>query len=662
MSPLVALALALAPVQASPGSGDRAASVVLVNRTPVAQAGVVSFTMPFPRAAHRELAAVRVDDDVAPCTTLMRWPDGSVQLVRVDARIPIEAGATRVLPVEPCAAPDREPFTTPFDPESLPLEVEIEDPWGRVFAGRFALAAAPEHDLDSARVRVFRLACRPLHTTDAGERVGLLSVRGLLVAYSGERRAELTLALTNGFAGDPVIGPVRFRALRLVSRDDGLQFRPRFLAENLLPAPVRRAGGGFRQTLLAPSDRHYLGDRTAKVFRFDLFLDAPEVGAVEREAARWHALGRVVGLAELESVRATRAFGAHGGPAPLVAVARAKLAERELIVALRAAVGAFGPYGGFGDPIDPAAQGSPRNGPSALHNVVRWSSADLLDVAEGIVLQHGLRPTPGCSPRLPADTAAWRAGLPARAIEAPHGFRALDYEHFSVDLLFDHFWLTGDAWARDELARAGSGLRALLAGVPFRTARGEGWCLQAGVLIARATGDGALLADLLRHCRSNVIPALGEAPARPFALAQPPHPDALGGDEPFDAPWQMAALVHGLSALWRETGDDDVRVAIVQVARVMATSGWVDGVGPKYLLSATDSQRYQMPVGFSPREGTALFEIGAFVLAAEAARDTSDASLLTDRADSLAGDLGSVHASGVDANPWFQLCLDRRNR
>ena len=41
---------------------------------------------------------------------------------------------------------------------------------------------------------------------------------------------------------------------------------------------------------------------------------------------------------------------------------------------------------------------------------------------------------------------------------------------------------------------------------------------------------------------------------------------------------QMAALVHGLHALFGATADPEVAAAAVQIARVMAGPGWVEGL------------------------------------------------------------------------------------
>src|SRR6185436_1422558 len=98
-----------------------------------------------------------------------------------------------------------------------------------------------------------------------------------------------------------------------------------------------------------------------------------------------------------------------------------------------------------------------RNGPCALHNLVRWPAPVLWPCAEGMVLQQTLRPAAGRNPRQPVDLAAYRQGLGPMSQYAPHGFTAPDYEHFSVTLLYDWWWLTADPFARDELARLGRG-------------------------------------------------------------------------------------------------------------------------------------------------------------------------------------------------------------
>jgi hypothetical protein len=281
-----------------------------------------------------------------------------------------------------------------------------------------------------------------------------------------------------------------------------------------------------------------------------------------------------------------------------------------------------------------------------------------------MVLQQTLRPTPGHRVRVPEGGAALRQGMSPRTLQQPHGFTALDYEHFSVDLLYDYYWLTGDPLARDELARAGRGLPRVLAELPFLTSRGEGWCMQAAVLISRATGDPEPVERLHERFRERVEPELG-SPGALYVLRQPPHRDVLGGEEPFDAPWQMAAFIHGAHAMFQQTGDRRFADAAVRAAKVMAGPGWVDEVGPKYLLSATDPDVFTMPVAFDPRAGTAVMQVGGFVLAAQLTRADADKSMFKRRSEFLFEPYDDeVERAQARLNTWFQLYLDyvARNR
>ena len=648
--------IVLASVPLPPGRVHvlRSARVTHRLEVPLARSGAE------PMAAQ---ASERVVGELVPAVPLMRWPDGSVSLMQVQVPVSMGPRSRLILAVQPGREGETAPAPAGEFPvgHSLPLFTEVEDPWGGVYRARLEpdLTAGADGILEeTSLVRVQRF--RSVHRSVEHPEQGFLGLRGYLMLFRGERRAVLTLLLDNSDLPFGPLGPVRLRSFVLVTESDALRFKPRFAADNVLSPPVPRSEGGYRQQLLGPGRDLYLGDSTAKAFRFDLFLDDEALSEEERIVAKASGDSPLRAIPDLAAVRASGAFGSHGGPAPITE-AREDLSVGLLEIWRRRAV--FGPFGSFGDPEDAAVQGSARNGPSALHNVVRWQSGMFLQAAEAMFLQHPLRPTPGRRVALPKDMAPFREGLGRQALNRPHGFTALDYEHFSVDLLFDYFWLTGDPLARDELARMGTGLRPLLGGLPFLTCRGEGWCLQAGVLIARATGDGGLLEFLRARFREVVIPSMG-GPDRSYVLRQPPHPQGLGADEPFDAPWQMAALIHGLHSLYVATGDAAIVEAAVQTAVAMAGPGWVEGVGPKYLFSARDPGRFMMPVGHGPLEGTALMQMGAFALAAEMTSDLVDRALFLGRAkfileDHLDADQSPRERWLAGANPWFQIVLDR---
>jgi len=633
----------------------------LHNPSPAPQVRIVAAALPLPRhwGAH-SLAGLTVGSQPASWAPRLRWPDGSLALVHVQWRAELAANSSQrcVVHVElarddatssPAAAPGTDSW-----PDALPLHTEAVDPWGRLHAAR--LHVVDDRQEGASRWRRFAGS----HAADEG--TILLDVQVFLLHRAGEAFGEMTVVLDNGRC-DPGhgYGPVRFERFSLVTDDPRLRLRPRWVEQNLLPPPVPAGderAGCYRQDLLGPARFLYLGDGTAKAFRFDVAWDVAEADQARVIEATDRPLSA---FPDLDWVRYTGAFGLHGGPAP-VASARDDLAGPTVGEWRQQAE--FGPFGGFGDPKSAVAPGSLRNGPSALHNVLRFRSADLLRVAEARVLQGLLRPLPGHSVRLPAAASALRQGLSQRAVRQPHGFESLEYEGISVDLLFDYWWFTADPLACDELARHGRAIRSLLERLPFVTSRGEGFCASALVAIALSTGDDALLTWTAARMRDRILPRLADT--RIGALVQPPHPEALGGAAPFDAPWQMAALVHGLHALYRATDDEVFAAAAVEVARRMATHGWLEGTGPKYLVHAVDPQAFCLPRDYGPMQGTARFEIGAFVLAAELCGDDALLHhLFASRADAIvaaARERLGVLAPAMRADPWLQLWLDRRER
>lgn len=647
---VVLLVASLAPQEVAP-------RVVLSNPDVVAREELVRIPMPWPRGAVRDVAAVSVGERVAPCVPLVRWSDGSVAVAQIHMRVALGPREELVLPVEVADGASLDPFDAPFAmPVEMPLELRLVDPWGRTFTTGLesdpAAAVEPWAASPVSRIRRFRgVLTRAAGRNDVDV---YFAVQAWLEEARGSDRATLTLVLDGDpRVGEVVLGPARFRSLALRVDDPTLRVHVRFRGELAIPEPTVGDDGRTEVVLVPPRDVHYLGDRTGRAFRLELVrVDDGDGPARAVDATP------VVALPELAWVRATGAFGVHGGPAPVDAVGLANL---------RAAIRPWwvgrdaGPYGSFGPPRDPSVGGTFGLPPSALHDVLRGGGALHLALAEVAVLQHTLRPTPGSRPRLPDATETLRAGLSPAAIARPHGYASYDYEHFSVDLLYDLHWLTGDPLARHELARAGSGLLAVLRSVPFRTSRGEGACLRAGVAIARATGERELLDALLVHVREVVIPAIGgDEPNRAHAIAQPARNDALGPDHPFDVPWQMGLLVHGLHALWSETGDDAVRTVGVRVARRMAGPCWIDGVGLASFVSAADPNVRADPIG--GLRGACGVAIGAFALAAEMAGSADDRSRFLARADEVIRSARSQPGAGTVPDRWLQLLLDRNAR
>ncbi|MSR39929.1 MAG: hypothetical protein EXS02_13955 [Planctomycetes bacterium] len=658
------------------------ARVQVINQAPVTRTMVVNMSVPFARGllpAELPGDGREVPIDVVvrgagaerqvPGLPLLRWPDGSIAVLQVQARCTVAASTTvdlQVTPVRNTVGKAVAAVATEHHPALvLPVSLwtELVDSWGRVLRAELVpdLTAGPGGVLsDTGLVRVTRF--RAAHFLQSGvvKDGPLCDLRGYLKTFDGEHIAELTLLLDNQEPSAGALGPIRFSGFRMCTGNDRLRFLPSYPAENLMPPPSHREGGGFEQWLLRPSAGNYLGDGTAKAFRLTLFQEPAELSDEARDIAQWNMLP-LLAFASLDTVRKSRAFGLGGGPAPRLG-ADPGIAANQLM-ALRATA-RYGPFGGFGDPENCGLTGAPRQGDSLLHNVLRWQSVGLLQAADGMVLQHALRPTAGRRERLQKDTESYREGIQQLALAAPHGFTAPDYEHASAALLFDYYWLTGDALARDELQRLGNGIARLLPAVPFCTSRGEGVCLEALVLCARATGDQALLAIALRRAKDVVLPAIAAAVPH-IAIAQPPHPEVLEGKTAFDAPWQMALLVRGLAAVQQAASAAELCPAIVRIADAIATLGWVEGTGSKTFVSATDVSRYSIAALPSDQAGYDRMTIGAFELAIELTDDPAVVSRLQSRVRFLlqreippaAGLLDRVQAH---ANPWLQIALDRQ--
>lgn len=650
---LSALVVLAAAVPQAPTPAVRVSNPATVER-----AEAVRFSMPWPRGRLRTGDQLQVAGRAAPWVPLVRWADGSVAVAQVHGFVRLDARAEAVLPLE-LVPPDPDavapaPAGDFAFPDRLPLEVVLADPWGREFVTRFqpdpAGAVDAAHSSELLRVRRFRglLARR----AEDGAIETWFAVQAWLVEPRGAGRAELTLALDNEpRPGEPVLGPARFASVELRVLDPAVLVHVLHRGALAIPAPVREPDGTTRVTLLRSSAAAYLGDRTSKAFRIDLLRPSGDPAAVRLAVEQ-----PIVALPALDWVRATGAFGVHGGPAPTGAERLAELhaAVRPWWVSRDA-----GPFGSFGLPRDLQRSGVEGLPPSALHDVVRSAGrGSRLGIARLAVLQQGLRPTAGTTARTPEATAGLRRGLSSELVARPHGYTPLDYEHFMVDLPFDVWWLTGEPFALHELERAGRTLLPVLRTPAFRTSRGEGACLRAGVAIARATGRRELVTALLEHVHEVVLPLLGddEVATRAHAIAQPPHPAALGPLHPFDVPWQMSLLVHGLHALWSETQDAEVRDAAVLVARRMAGACWIEGSGLAGFVSATDATVRSLPLGDG--SGAVGVAIGAFVLAAEMAASPADRERFAARADEM------VRGATAGAVPdrWLQLLEDRTAR
>ena len=121
----------------------------------------------------------------------------------------------------------------------------------------------------------------------------------------------------------------------------------------------------------------------------------------------------------------------------------------------------------------------------------------------------------------------------------PYGFNAFDYEHFTIDLLYECYCMTGMAWMKDELALLGEQLKGMLRPAKYyfstpRHTRGEGWCMKGLALIHRATRN-----ESLRQLAVERIPEVWNAKMQELVGVTPSN-DAEGCLQ--DIHWSMGAF------------------------------------------------------------------------------------------------------------------------
>ncbi|PIE22376.1 MAG: hypothetical protein CSA62_12775 [Planctomycetota bacterium] len=687
---------------------------------------VLRVSVPFARSEATTLEGWGVAGHPTAWRTLTHWPDGSTQWAQaqfVDTLKPFEQKSYTVTWSKKPVAPGK--FQWPQRIADLllgnHLRSQVEDPFGAVYEAGLVPdpKAGPDGLLESSPlVRVYRL--RSYHLPKDPKKPGIgrdfLSLTGYLTLFSGFEHAELTLVVGNDYLGsdragdspDPNLRPLgltRLARVSLLVQHPGLAFVPRWARENAIsrPTPLKNESGaqiGWRQDLLRKG-QWLLGDAQSKAWRFVLF---PPLGdpsklpedpdeLLRRQSASAIALQPLFGMPDVDDIRRSGAMNAHGGPAP----ATKDIQQRAAAEWQRwSGKDQFGPFGLWGDIGRTGTTGTPRNTTIGLHLAARSGSRRLMLAAEGWCLQQAIRGYHLWGLELRDGQDIFLEGLPKwangwvtgdtlgrnaipHALEklregfrwrdpGPNGVNPFDYEHMTVDRLYDFYCLTGDAWTREELRVIGEQLRGMIVLDPkyfyghMFSSRGEGWCMKALALCYQASGKQALKQHAIARLHQIIDKERGKAPMT-WAVSQEPHPNAFGPGVRWDAPWQQAAFVMGMAAGYRYFGDPLFRQVAIDVARYMAKEGWLEGVGPKYFVAIEDPQRYSLPKGYSPLSGTAEFQVPAFVLAAEMADElelTEDARLFRARADRIVQN--AKPGSGRYANKWFQIYFDRKHR
>ncbi len=435
----------------------------------------------------------------------------------------------------------------------------------------------------------------------------------------------------------------------------------------------------------------YLDDGQTRRYRFFVRFEHPQSppDAKARWLTTWNAFRSepLRALADLATWQGTGALGLHGGPitGPSDAAARA---ERDWFS--WAGAGHFGTWGTFGDIPNTAQTGTPRNAPLSpdLGHAIQGMEHRLLIKLEQMAWVQAVRPYHLFGLQVGAEQAIYLWDVPPmysgsrdlspeslgrRALlqsgaysgyrnrypggHTPNGFGAYDHEHWSCDLLFDYWTVSGDPWAREELRQLGECLKGLMRLQRYFTSaqqpmRAEGWTMVGFVQCYLATRDDALKQYALRRIEEINAPQRRSAhPSKAFFFQPTYGGTGYGPDHKFIYSYQCAPVVYGMLAAHRFF-ESEMALTFAEEAITTLEYSWVRNVqDPKFGFVA-NGIRYMNPVevngvpvppdhfdnvsgvgikwGDSPLGGAHTFHISAMHLLYERARsDTTAARALT---------------------------------
>lgn len=340
----------------------------------------------------------------------------------------------------------------------------------------------------------------------------------------------------------------------------------------------------------------WIGDAQTRRYRFSMPVVLSSAPQVERDASISDGIaysdGPVRALPTQAAAYTTGALGLLGGPlaGPADAYARA---EGELGAFVNG--GWFGTWGSRGDAKATGTTGTPRNHPMSpeLAHAVQAGHHRLLIALEQKAWIQAARPyhlwNLTCAddqalflwdgvPIYPGSRDLSTESLGRRGLYAAdpyvayrtrvqsgggraHGFEHFDHEHWSTDLLFDYWTITGDCWAQEEMRQLGQSLKSLMRQSLYNTrfvqaVRAEGWCMQGFVQCYLATGDASLKNYAVARLH-NIVDVQRQKTHASKAMGFQGNYAGTGWPMPheFYMPWQHGAVLFGYLAAYRHFQD-----------------------------------------------------------------------------------------------------------
>lgn len=619
----------------------------LVNDADVERTEVVQVSIPFPEGKVTSLDNHSVKERSTAWRVLQRWPDGSVRVALAQFAETLPARSTQAYEVVSGTpsyrgAFERNPWVSALW-SGFVLATEVKDVDGVAYYATLGEAVPMIETplVRTTRHRSYHIAKSP----GLGIKRDFLSLTAYVTEFRSTPVVQIDLILGNDYLGaddpkgstDPnlhALGDVYIKEFNVAVANNPVLFR--FAAQNRIGEPYQGSPGVVYYPMLRES---YLADGQVKRWRALVLFNHPQGSPEERNRvmATWNAMAghSLKPVATLTTWRGSRAMGLFGGPVDPVEGIQGR-AEKDY----QGWLGRdhFGPFGSWGDTRQSGTTGTPRNGPVSpeMIHIVQSGYGKLVDKLEGLAWQQGCRPLHLWNLKVQPETdiylwtglpfsvkgarllstenlgrkalydndiyAHWRTGT-EYGWNGPHDWNAFDNEHWTTDLLFDYWTLTGDCRAQDDLAHMGECAMGLLRGWKYPTqwpqaARCEGWMLASAIQVWLATGEERLRAHFLDRIRRIVeVHRRKEHPSKAICFQQDYPGTCFPNPHKFYMPWQHGSVLIGYCAaakFWKES----LALTIAEDVVPAIEYAWVaNKQDPKYGL-VENGVRFHVPIEY----------------------------------------------------------------
>lgn len=605
-------------------------------------------SVPFPRGGYSSLANIVVSGHQTAWLPLQHWPDGTIKIA--------QAQFTDVF-----AANELKQYTIARDEPALTGGF-VHNPWVMQFASGFELGAEVKDTFDvpyrgfasgegtvlQSTPLVQTRRWRSYHMPVPGQ-TGIgrdyLTSTFYVTEYRDMPFITVDWILGNDYLGaDDVPAGNTDPNLRALGAVDVKEAR--FLCKGVSGVLAYRPGreqiegeqavsGGYRSFRVMQNT--FIGDAQTRRYRFLLRFEP--AGASSEEVDRWQNSANAINqtpayaLASHRTWQDTAAAGLLGGPIAGPPDSQSR-ATGEL--AGWSETNHFGTWGTHGDLLSTAITGTPRNHPLSpeLAHAIQGEYGDLLHKLEQMAWAQAMRPyhlwnlqvgteqnimlwygTPMLSlqgerlGRLAIRDADPYPGYRTLTVGQPlaHGWDPYDHEHWSCDLLFDYYTVSGDAWAHEELRQIGQSLKGLMRITYYYTshiqaARAEGWTMQGFAQCYQATEDPALRQYVMRRV-SDVVDAQRKKNHASRAMCFQPNHSATGYplDHEFFMPWQHGAVLYGYLGAYN-VWEEPILLQIAEDVVKTVEYSWVTNVQSQSFGLVAQGLRYYVPATYNGTE------------------------------------------------------------